>query len=98
MALSAAQRRRLPKSAFALPSQRKYPVPTKAQAKKAGISEAQRVRLHRNALARSTNKATAGSYPTIARKVRARSGGQVASVKKGAPGGKTRPASKKGRR
>lgn len=72
MALTAKQRRALPKSAFALPSQRKYPMPTKAQAKRAGISEAQRVRLGRNALARSTSSRTAGSYGTVARKARAR--------------------------
>jgi len=79
MALTAKQRRALPDSAFALTG-RRYPVPTKAQAKRAGISEAQRIRLHRNALARSTNRRTAGSYPTIARKVRARAGNRVASV------------------
>lgn len=99
MALTAKQRRRLPRSAFAIPSKRKYPVPTKAQARRAGISEAQRLRLHRNALARSTNKRTAGTYSTIAKKVRARSGGKVKSVSRGAPGGTSRPASKaKGRR
>jgi len=79
MALTAKQRRALPDSAFALTG-RRYPVPTKAQAKRAGISEAQRIRLHRNALARSTNRRTAGSYPTIARKVRARAGAKVATV------------------
>jgi hypothetical protein len=94
MALTAKQRAALPDTAFAYPSKRKYPVPTKAQAKRAGISEAQRLRLHRNALARSTNTRTAGSYSTIARKVRARAGGKVASVKRGAKGGATRPASK----
>jgi hypothetical protein len=99
VALTAKQRNALPDSAFALPRQRKYPVPTKAQARKAGISEKQRLGLHRNALARATQKKTAGSYPTIANKVRARAGGKVASVKRGAPGGATRPASKaKGRR
>jgi hypothetical protein len=98
MALTAKQRKALPASAFALPSKRAYPVPTKAQARKAGISETQRLALHRNALARSTSSKTAGSYPTIAKKVRARSGGKVASVKKGAPGGASRPASKGKRR
>ena len=96
--LTAAQRRKLPDSAFALPRSRKYPVPTKAQAKRAGIGERQRLRLHRNALARSTNRRTAGSYPKIAAKVRKRSGGKVKSVRLGAPGGVTRPASKARRR
>jgi hypothetical protein len=97
VAITAAQRRRLPDSAFALPSQRKYPVPTKAQARKAGISEAQRIRLHRNALARSTNKRTVGSYPTIAKKVRARAGPKVATV--GGPKGTvSRPGTRKTKR
>src|SRR5262245_26637031 len=95
MALTAKQRKALPASAFALPSKRAYPVPTKAQARKAGISETQRLALHRNALSRSTSSKTAGSYPTIAKKVRARAGGKVASVKKGAPGGASRPAARK---
>jgi hypothetical protein len=93
MALTSRQRRALPDSAFALPSKRKYPVPTKAQARRAGISEAQRLRLHRNALARSTNKRTAGSYPTIARKVKARAGTKVATV-----GGKRGNISSPGKR
>jgi hypothetical protein len=80
MALTAKQRKALPASAFALPSKRAYPVPTKAQAKRAGIGERQRLALHRNALARSTSSKTAGSYPTIAKKVRARAGGKVATV------------------
>lgn len=82
MALTSKQRAKLPSSAFAYPSQRKYPVPTKAQAKKAGISERQRVGLHRNALARAAQSGTTGSYPHVARKVKARSGGKVASVKR----------------
>jgi len=97
MALTARQRRALPDSAFALPSQRKYPVPTKAQARKAGISEAQRIRLHRNALARSTSKRTAGTYPTVAHKVKARAGAKIATV--GGPKGTTnRPGLKRKRR
>ena len=80
MALTAAQRRALPDSAFALPSKRAYPVPTQAQARKAGITETQRLALHRNALARSTSSKTAGDYPTVARKVRARTGGAVKTV------------------
>jgi hypothetical protein len=72
MALTAAQRRRLPSSAFVYPKQRKYPAPTKAQARKAGISEAQRLRIHRNALARANQRKTSGSYKTVAKKVRRR--------------------------
>jgi len=99
MALTAKQRRALPASAFVYPSTRKYPVPTKAQAAKAGIGEKQRLGLHRNALARSAQKGTSGSYAKVGPKVRARSGGKVASVKPGAKGGASRPASKvKGRR
>jgi hypothetical protein len=97
MALTSKQRAKLPASAFVYPAARKYPVPTKAQARKAGISESQRLRLHRNALARSTNKATAGSYPTIARKVRARSGGRVATVHP-TKGTISRPGMRKGKR
>jgi len=97
MALTARQRNALPDSAFGLPSKRAYPVPTRAQARKAGISEAQRLRLHRNALARSTNQWTAGSYPTIARKVRARTGTKVATV--GGPKGTiSSPGKRKTRR
>src|SRR5215467_4642294 len=92
MALTAKQRNKLPRSAFAIPSQRKYPIPTKAQARAAGISEKQRLGLHRNALSRGAQKGTAGSYSTMASKVRARSGGKVASVKPGAKGGKSRSA------
>jgi hypothetical protein len=97
VALTTKQRNKLPDSAFALPRQRKYPVPTKAQARRAGISEAQRIRLHRNALARSTNKRTAGSYPTIARKVKARAGSKVATVG-GRRGTTSRPGLKTSRR
>jgi hypothetical protein len=90
MALTAAQRRKLPASAFAIPSRRAYPMPTKAQARRAGISERQRVNLHRNALARSTNAGTAGSYRTVAPVARRRAGAQVRSVSR-AHGTITRP-------
>jgi len=73
MALTAKQRNRLPRSAFAYPAQRKYPVPTKAQARKAGISERQRVGLHRNALSRAAQKGTSGSYRHVAAHVNRRS-------------------------
>lgn len=101
MALTASQRRKLPKAAFVYHqgprSKWRYPVPTKAQAKAAGISEKSRLAMHRNALARAGQKKTSGSYATVGPKVRARAGGKVASVRKGAKGGATRPASK-GRR
>lgn len=72
MPLPAAKRNKLPPSAFAYPAQRKYPVPTKAQARKAGIGERERVALHRAALSRAGQKRTSGSYSTVARKVGAR--------------------------
>ncbi len=73
MALTSKQRKALPDKAFAYPKQRKYPVPTKAQAKKAGISEKQRLKLHRNALARAAQKGTSGSYSHVRKVVRKRS-------------------------
>jgi hypothetical protein len=73
MALSGKQRTKLPASAFAYPKTRKYPVPTVAQARKAGISERQRLALHRNALARAAQSGTSGSYPHVARHVSRRS-------------------------
>jgi hypothetical protein len=90
MALTAKQRNALPSSAFVYPKQRKYPVPTKAQAKRAGISERQRLRTHRNALSRAAQPQTSGSYSTVARKVKSRAGGKVASVK--GRGGTSRPS------
>ncbi|MCL2582959.1 MAG: hypothetical protein FWE35_10925 [Streptosporangiales bacterium] len=96
MALTARQRNALPASAFIDRAHRRFPVPTKAQARRAHISEAQRIRIHRNALARAAQtqpkrqrRGKAGRKvavktvtPTAARsKVRARSGGKVASVK-----------------
>jgi hypothetical protein len=48
-------------------------VPTKAQARKAGISEAQRLRAHRNALSRAAQSGTSGSYGHVARHVSRRS-------------------------
>jgi protoporphyrinogen oxidase len=81
VALTAAQRRKLPNSAFAYPSQRKYPVPTKAQARKAGISERQRLAIHRNALSRAAQKKTMGSTSKVRSVVARRAGGKVASVR-----------------
>ena len=65
MALTAAQRRRLPPSAFVYPKSRKYPVPTKAQAKKAGISESQRIAIHRSAKSRAAQKTTMGTSAKV---------------------------------
>jgi hypothetical protein len=53
--MRAKQRNALPKSAFALPSQRKYPIDTKKRAKAA--------------LSYSARKNTTGSYTTIRRAV-----------------------------
>jgi hypothetical protein len=61
MALTAKQRAKLPPSAFVYPSTRKYPVPTKAQAQKAGISEKQRIATHRAAKAYVARKSTSGT-------------------------------------
>ena len=61
MALTAAQRRKLPSSAFVYPTSRKYPVPTKAQAKRAGISERQRLATHRAAKSYAARKTTSGT-------------------------------------
>lgn len=69
MALTSRQRRKLPASAFAYPKARKYPVPSKSQAKRAGIGEKQRHALHRNALSRAAQRNTTGSYSHVARKV-----------------------------
>ncbi|HEY7010133.1 MAG TPA: hypothetical protein VH395_14390 [Jatrophihabitantaceae bacterium] len=80
MPLTARQRNALPDSAFAYPLQRKYPVPTKAQARRAGISETQRLGLHRNALSRAAQANTSGSSRHVRGKVAARAGGGVASV------------------
>lgn len=77
MALSARQRNKLPASAFAYPTARKYPVPTKAQAAKAGISEAQRLRIHRSALSYAARTSTSGSYRTVAKVVKTRSNGKI---------------------
>jgi hypothetical protein len=97
VAITAGQRRCLPASAFASLKTRKYPVPTQAQARKAGISEAQRLRLHRNALSRVGQPQTSGTYSTVARKVKSRAGSKVAAV--GGPRGTaSRPGLKKSRR
>jgi hypothetical protein len=82
MALTAAQRRALPRSAFAYPSRRAYPVPTKAQARRAGISEAQRARTHRAALSYAARRSTSGSLAHVRSVVAARHGGAIASLRR----------------
>ena len=66
MGLSARRRRNLPRSAFAYPKTRRYPIDTKARA--------------RNALARAAQSHTKGSYAHVARAVRRRYGNRIASV------------------
>lgn len=65
MALTAKQRAKLPPSAFVYPKARKYPVPTKAQARKAGISEKQRVATHRAAKSYAARKSTSGTAAKV---------------------------------
>jgi hypothetical protein len=81
MALTSKQRNALPDSAFVYPSRRAYPVPTKAQAAKAGIGERQRIGMHRNALSRAAQSNTSGSTGKVRGVVAKRAGGKVASVK-----------------
>lgn len=85
MALTAAQRRALPRSAFLDPVHRRFPVPTKTQARRAHISEAQRVRTLRSALSRAPQRQASGarrvSPAAVRRKVAARGAGKVASVR-----------------
>lgn len=96
MALTARQRSALPRSAFAIPSRRAYPMPTRAQAKRAGIGERQRLNLHRNALARASSSRNGGSYRRMATVARGRTGGKVASVGR-ARGTVSRPGYRRGR-
>lgn len=66
MALSTRRRKALPRSAFAYPKTRKYPIDT--------------LRRARNALARAAQSHTSGSYAHVAAAVRRRWGNRVASV------------------
>lgn len=66
MAISARKRRSLPRSAFAYPSTRSYPIDTKARA--------------RNALSRAAQSNTKGSYSHVARAVRRKWGNKITSV------------------
>ncbi len=83
MALTSKQRNALPNSAFAYPASRRYPVPTKAQARRAGISERQRVATLRSALSRAGQRNTRGSRGRVAPVVARRAAGKVASVRRG---------------
>lgn len=71
--ITAAQRARLPSSAFVYPAARKYPVPTRNMARRAGISESQRLAIHKAALSRAGQQRTMGSYAKVAAVVRKRS-------------------------
>jgi hypothetical protein len=66
--MKASRRKALPRSAFAYPKLRKYPIDTKARA--------------RNALARAAQSHTSGSYQHVARAVRRKWGNAIASVGK----------------
>jgi hypothetical protein len=85
MPLTARQRNRLPRSAYAYAprgaprSRWRYPVPTAAQARKAGIGERQRQAILRNAVARGAQHQTRGSYGLVARSARRRAGAGGAS-------------------
>ena len=99
MALTTKQRNALPPSAFLDPKNRRFPAPTKAQARKAHIPEAQRARTLRSALSRAGQPQARGVKlvsPTLAnRRVRARGGGAVQSVveRRGRPDrGASRPS------
>jgi hypothetical protein len=61
MALTARQKNALPRSAFVYPSKRAYPVPTRAMARKAGISEPQRQRTLNSALSFGARRSTMGT-------------------------------------
>jgi len=78
---SARGTRRLPRSAFAYPSRRAYPINTKARA--------------RNALARASQSHTAGTYQHVARAVRAKWGNRIPTVGR-ARGTVTRPGMRRG--
>jgi hypothetical protein len=83
MALTAAQRNKLPSSAFAYPSKRAYPVPTRTQAARAGISERQRIATHRAALSYAAQRKTSGSTARVRSAVARRHGGAIASLRRG---------------
>jgi hypothetical protein len=95
VALTGRQRAKLPRSAFLDPRGRRFPAPTKAQARAAGISEAQRLRTLRNARSRAAQSQARGakkvSPAMVARAIRKRTtAGQIASVKPKASGRRRR--------
>lgn len=81
--LTAKQRKSAPASAWAYPKQRKFYI--------GDVSHA------RNALARAAQKGTKGSYTHVAKAVRRKYGGRIASVGR-ARGTVTRPGYKRTRR
>jgi hypothetical protein len=74
MALTTAQRNRLPSSAFVYPARRAYPAPTRAQARAAGISEAQRQRTLNAAKSYGARRSTSGTPGRINATVNRRRG------------------------
>ena len=64
--MTAKKRRNLPKSSFAYPSKRAYPIDTKARA--------------RNALARAAQSHTSGTYTHVAKAVRRKWGNAIPTV------------------
>jgi hypothetical protein len=85
MALTTRQRNALPRSAFVYHSgprsNWRYPVPTKGQARRAGISERSRARTHRAALSYSARRSTRGTPGRVRGAVRSRHGGAVRSMR-----------------
>jgi hypothetical protein len=79
--MKASRRKALPRSAFAYPKLRKYPIDT--------------IKRARNALARAAQSHTSGSYAHVARAVRRRWGNKVASVGR-ARGTVSRPGYRRG--
>jgi hypothetical protein len=100
MALTTKQRNALPSGAFLDPKNRRFPAPTKVQARKAHISEAQRARTLRNALSRAGQDQARGvrmvTPAAVNRTVKSRGAGAVHSVveRRGRP---ARGASRPGR-
>jgi hypothetical protein len=80
MALRSKQRTKLPDSAFAYPSRRSFPVPTAAQAKRAGISRRTHMGMMRSALSRAGQSHTRGTYAHVAALVKRRSPEKIATI------------------
>jgi hypothetical protein len=100
VALTTAQRNRLPRRAFLYApkgsprSRWRYPVPTRAQARAAGISEAQRQRIAKSAVAYSAHRNTIGSRSRVEPIARQRAGAtpRRATGRKAATRARQRPA------